>query len=264
MNKTIDINKIVKEVRANNILTHKHTNTQIYNNTNTHDLRDKSGVLTPPLPLDLDSRGGVASQETPAWQEDQSPYWPWNLEDAQEQQLNRNNEGYAYGPLIKMPSKPLQENDIAYISATLKTPKEDSPQRRDLNIDFKLVDGVIYNKLVFDLVASIRRREILANLRAEDSWWHGYKVTSECPTKDFFVGKGRRRLSAEKGQQKRSPIQLFTAAKLHEPTMTLDVYIEDAYFELHLEPFEDKRGIFCAKGWHQNVKQQNYDLGGWR
>jgi|DEB0MinimDraft_6_1074348.scaffolds.fasta_scaffold39298_2 hypothetical protein len=212
---------------ANILITQKHnrynsTITQKHNSIN--DLHDKSGVLTPPSPLDLDSRGGNASQETPA----------------------------------------LQNGDIAYIALTLHTPKEDSPERRDINCDFQLRDRTHYNKLVFDLVRSSRKREFFANIKEQYQGWHGYQMAyTELQTGEF-IGKGRMRLNKREGLQKRSPIQLDTAMVYNEQEQTAKVWIEDAYFVLDLETYTDKNKLYCAKAWYRNINEQRYTRGGWR
>jgi hypothetical protein len=209
---------------ANNIITQKHNSTIAQYDNSINDLHDKSGVLTPPSPLDLDSRGGIASQETPA----------------------------------------LQNADISYIALTLHNPKEDSPERRDINCDFQLRGKTHYNKLVFDLVRSSRKREFFANIKEQYQGWHGYQMAyTELQTGEY-LGKGRMRLNKREGLQKRSPIQLDTALVYNEQEQTARVWIEDAYFVLDLETYTDKNKLYCAKGWHRNINEQRYARGGWK
>jgi hypothetical protein len=209
---------------ANNIITQKHNSTIAQYDNSINDLHDKSGVLTPPSPLDLDSRGGIASQETPA----------------------------------------LQNADISYIALTLHKPKEDSPERRDINCDFQLRGKTHYNKLVFDLVRSSRKREFFANIKEQYQGWHGYQMAyTELQTGEY-LGKGRMRLNKREGLQKRSPIQLDTALVYNEQEQTARVWIEDAYFVLDLETYTDKNKLYYAKGWHRNINEQRYARGGWK
>ena len=212
---------------ANKLVTHKHTSTQYiltHNDTNIHDLQDKSGGLAPPSPLGQDVGGGVASQETPA----------------------------------------LQNEDVAYISATMKLPKEESPERRDINLDFQMRRSTHYNKLIFDLVRSSRKREFFANLREEFHDWYGYQCAySELQTGEF-IGKGRMRLPQKQGKQKRSPIQLWTAMIYNEQEQTARIWIENSYFQLDMDPYMDNNGVFASKGWYRNINEQRYTEGGWK
>lgn len=212
---------------ANILVTHKHTNTQhilTHNDTNILDLQNKSGGVAPPLPLGLDCFGGVEGEVTPA----------------------------------------LQNGDVSYISATLKMPKEQSPERRDMNVDFQLRRSTQYNKLIFDLVRSSRKREFFANLREEYQNWYGYQTAySELQTGEY-IGKGRIRLTPKESKQKRSPIQLWTAMIYNEQEQTARIWIENSYFKLDMDPYKDKQDVFTAKGWYKNLDEQRYTEGGWK
>ena len=212
---------------ANILITQKHNR---YNSTiaqkhnNINDLQNKSGWLTPPSPLGWDLGGGIASQETPA----------------------------------------LQNADIAYIALTLHTPCDQSPERRDMNCDFQLRESTNYNKLVFDLVRSSRKREFFANIKQEYHAWRGYQTAySELQTGEY-IAKGRLRLNKREGLQKRSPIHLYTAMIYNEEEQTAKIWIEDAYFVLALEAFQDKHKIYSAKAWYRNCMDQRYTQGGWK
>jgi len=160
----------------------------------------------------------------------------------------------------------LVNDQIEYLAVSVKSPKPDKPERLDANIDFKLVEGVQFNKLTFDLVHYNRKREFMANIQdREYIGWPGYQQALAQLTNTGFIGKGRNRTAYSLNRlRKRTPIIPETALVLDTATMICYLWIEDLHMQLTLADWQDKDKIFCLKS--EYVKQgvmKTWKRGGW-
>lgn len=158
----------------------------------------------------------------------------------------------------------LVNSDFQYIAVSLKT--QESQERISANVDFRLhsTQSNKFNKLVFDLVGWTRRREFFANIQ-DIAEWSGYQTAYQQQQTADYIGKGRSRTRQQKGTYKRTPIREETAMLLSATDHVIcHLWIENAYFTIPLEPWQDTAKLFCAKGeFVSTINHSRIGRGGW-
>lgn len=155
----------------------------------------------------------------------------------------------------------LVNSQVEYLAVSLKTPKVEG--RLEANVDFKLEGSRQFNKLVFNLVGWDRRREFFANIE-DIKDWIGYQQAYNTQTKTGFIGKGRLRNSQTKKAGRRNPIKPECSMLIELEEMICHLWIEEAYWLIPLDSWNDSRKWFCAKGEViTNTNKTKAQKGGW-
>lgn len=158
----------------------------------------------------------------------------------------------------------LRNHDFSYLTICVKRPVRQD--RLEVNVDFRLNTSIDFNKLVFNLVGWDRRREFFDNISEQDRNWQGYQAAYAQQDKESFIGKGRLRAKYIPNKtQNRTAIKAETALLIQSTNQgsTAHIWIEDSYFVLPFEKYQDKNNLFCLRADYITSIQAKSARGGW-